>query len=86
MAPKLLLVPADTREANGAVGLNSSVVLEQGFSVGRAFGASGTPYAVLVEAEGKVASVVAVGAPAVLGLAKAGEWKRREEGRSFQCR
>jgi len=47
--------------------------LDQQFSVGRAFGASGTPSGVLVDAKGKIASGVAVGAPAVLELAKARE-------------
>ncbi len=72
-APKLLVVSAGTKEANKAMGLSSPVVLDQGFSVGSAFGASGTPSAVLVDSEGKVASEVAVGAPAVLGLAGASE-------------
>jgi hypothetical protein len=40
-------------------------------SAGRAFGASGTPSAVLVDAEGKVASELAVGASAVLEVAGA---------------
>lgn len=35
--------------------------------------ASGTPSAVLVDADGKIASDVAVGAPAVLALAGAGQ-------------
>jgi len=38
-------------------------------------GAGGTPSAVLVDVEGKIASEVAVGAPAVLELAKAGRTK-----------
>jgi hypothetical protein len=45
------------------------VVLDQQFAVGRAFGASGTPSAVLVDEEGNIASDVAVGAPGVLELA-----------------
>jgi thiol-disulfide isomerase/thioredoxin len=68
-APGLLAVSAGTEEANREMGLTSTVVLDQQFAVGRAFGASGTPSAVLVDAEGKVASEVAVGAPAVLELA-----------------
>jgi hypothetical protein len=51
------------------MGQISTVVLDQQFAAGRAFGASGTPSAVLVDAEGKIASEVAVGAPAVLELA-----------------
>jgi peroxiredoxin len=66
--PKLLFVSAGTEEDNRQMGLASTVVLDQQFAVGRAFGASGTPSAVLVDAEGKVASEVAVGAPAVLEL------------------
>ena len=70
-APKLLVVSASTAEANEAMDLLSPVVLDQRFSAGRAFGAPGTPAAVLVDAEGRVASNVAAGAPAVLALAGA---------------
>jgi peroxiredoxin/uncharacterized membrane protein YphA (DoxX/SURF4 family) len=70
-APKLLVVSAGTEEANKEMGLASPVLLDQNFTTGRAFGASGTPSAVLVDAEGKVASEVAVGAPAVMELAGA---------------
>jgi peroxiredoxin len=70
-APKLLLVSAGSEEANREMGLTSPVLLDQQFAVGRAFGASGTPSAVLVDAEGKVASEVALGAPGVLELAGA---------------
>jgi methylamine dehydrogenase accessory protein MauD len=70
-APKLLFVSAGPEEANREMGLASPVLLDQPFATGRAFGASGTPSAVLVDVEGKVASEVAVGAPAVLELAGA---------------
>jgi len=70
-APKLVVVSAGTEEANREMGLTSPVLLDQQFAAGRAFGASGTPSAVLVDSEGKVASEVAVGAPAVLELAGA---------------
>ena len=70
-APKLLVVSAGALEANKEMGLHSSVVLDQEFSVGRSFGASGTPSAILIDKEGKIASEVAVGAPAVLELAGA---------------
>jgi peroxiredoxin len=69
-APKLLIVSGGTVEANKEMGLTSTVVLDQQFAVGRLFGASGTPSAVLVDAEGMIASEVAVGAPAVLELAR----------------
>jgi hypothetical protein len=70
-APKLLVVSAGTEEANREQGLTSTMVLDQQFTAGRLFGAIGTPSAVLVDAEGRIASEVAVGAPAVLGLAGA---------------
>jgi peroxiredoxin len=72
-APEILVVSAGSAEDNRAMGLRSTVVLDQNFSVGSSFGASGTPSAVLVDSEGKVASEVAVGAPAVLGLAGASQ-------------
>jgi thiol-disulfide isomerase/thioredoxin len=70
-APKLLVVSAGAVDANKKMGLSSPVLLDQQFSVGRSFGASGTPSGVLVDKEGDVASEVAVGAQAVLALAEA---------------
>jgi hypothetical protein len=72
----MLFVSAGTKEANkemslSSPSLSSPVVLDQQFAVGRSFGASGTPSAVLVDEDGKIASEVAVGAPAVLELARA---------------
>ena len=69
-APKLLVVSAETEEANEAMELSSPVVLDQRFSIGRAFGAGVTPSVVLIDEEGKISSEVAVGAPAVLGLSQ----------------
>jgi peroxiredoxin len=67
-ASKILVVSAGTEEANAAMDLRSPVVLDEQFTVGRAFGAAGTPSAVLVDEGGRVASEVAVGVPAVLEL------------------
>jgi peroxiredoxin len=75
-APKLLVVSTGTAEANKAMGLRSKVVLDQDFTVGRRFGADGTPVAVLVDAEGNIASDLAAGAPAVLALAGASSHDR----------
>jgi thiol-disulfide isomerase/thioredoxin len=69
--PSLLVVSAGRKEANEAMGISSPVVLDQQFVVERAFGAGGTPSAVLVDEEGKIASEVAVGGQAVLELARA---------------
>jgi peroxiredoxin len=68
-APKLLVVSTGDVEENQAMGLKSPVVLDPNFSVGRSFGASGTPSAVLIDARGRIASEVAVGAPPVMALA-----------------
>jgi peroxiredoxin len=69
-APNLLVVSAGTAEANKEMSLSSTVVLDQNFSAASAFGAHGTPSAVLVDEEGKIASKLAVGAPAVLALTR----------------
>jgi peroxiredoxin len=69
-APKLLIVSTGTVEANQALGLSSPTVLDEGFQTGRAFGASGTPSAVLVDAEGRIASAVSVGGPNVMAMAR----------------
>jgi thiol-disulfide isomerase/thioredoxin len=67
-APKIVVVSTGEAERNRAQGIQSTMLLDQGFATGRQFGASGTPSAVLVDAEGKVASTVAVGGPATLAL------------------
>ena len=51
--------------------LRSTVVLDDAFQAGTAFGASGTPMGVLIDADGRIASDVAAGAKAVLDLASA---------------
>lgn len=66
--PKLLVVSTGDLEVNRAQGLKSPVVLDGGFSVGSAFGANGTPMGVLIDAEGRVASQLAVGAQGVFEL------------------
>jgi peroxiredoxin len=69
-APKLLLVSTGTPEANRAQGLRAPILLDPDFSVGQRYGVRGTPSAVLVDADGRIASDVAVGADAVLALAR----------------
>jgi peroxiredoxin len=70
-APRLLIVSAGDPAANRALGFRSPVVLDEGFAIGKAFGARGTPSAVLVDAQGRIASTVGVGARDVLALAGA---------------
>jgi thiol-disulfide isomerase/thioredoxin len=71
-APKLLVVSDGTVEENEAMGFSSPVVLDNTYAVGDAFGASGTPSAVLVDAEGRIASEVVVGASEVLEMVRSG--------------
>ena len=68
--PGLWVISTGTAEANREMGLRSPIALDPDFGIARRFGASGTPSAVLVDSEGKVASGVAVGSQAVLGLAE----------------
>ena len=76
-APELFVVSTGTAETNQAMDLRSTVVLDQNFATGQAFGVTGTPSAVLINADGKIASERAVGAPAVLALAGAQEQPTR---------
>ena len=67
-APGLVVVSYGDVEANRRLALHSPVLLDGGSGVSGRFGAGGTPSAVLVDAEGRIASSVAVGADAVLSL------------------
>lgn len=70
-APQLLVISTGASEVNRAMGLRATVVLDQTFAAGSAFQVRGTPGAVLVDAEGRIASGVASGATAVFALANA---------------
>lgn len=67
-SPRIVLVSTGDPDRNRAMGVRSTILLDQGFSVARTFGATGTPSAVLIDAQGRVTSSVAVGAPAVLAM------------------
>ncbi|MCA1845167.1 MAG: redoxin domain-containing protein [Actinobacteria bacterium] len=69
-APSVLVVSNGSPEDNRAMGLRSPLVLDKDFSTGGAFNAGGTPMAVLVDPEGRIASGVAAGAQQVWALAK----------------
>ncbi len=70
-APKLLVVSTGDPDVNRKIGLTSPIVLDADFGVGSSFGVSGTPSAVLVGANGKIASGLAVGGPNVMSLLRA---------------
>jgi peroxiredoxin/uncharacterized membrane protein YphA (DoxX/SURF4 family) len=72
-APQLFVISTGSLEANLTMGLGATVVLDPNFASGMAFHVRGTPAAVLVDAEGNVASGVANGATAVFDLANASQ-------------
>lgn len=65
----LVVIASGDADSNRAQGFRSRVLLDDHFVAGNRFGATGTPSAVIVDARGRVASAVAVGAPEVLALA-----------------
>jgi thiol-disulfide isomerase/thioredoxin len=70
-APELLVVSAGSPAANRAQGFRSRVLLDPTFSAGQMLGANGTPSALIVDEEGRVASELRSGASAVFALAGA---------------
>jgi thiol-disulfide isomerase/thioredoxin len=67
-APRLLVISEGTIEENRAMGLRSPVVLTRESDVRKLFGATGTPMAILIDTQGRIASTLVVGAPDVLSL------------------
>jgi len=67
--PELLMVSRGSVQANQAMGLRAPVLLDDSFAVAHSFGARGTPSAVIIDEQGNIASLVAVGAEPVLNLA-----------------
>ena len=65
---KLVLISSGSGEENQRMELNAPILLDNDFALGSAFGAGGTPSAVLIDAQGRIASELAVGATAVLEL------------------
>jgi thiol-disulfide isomerase/thioredoxin/uncharacterized membrane protein YphA (DoxX/SURF4 family) len=68
-APELVVISSGTLAANRGQGFRARVLLDPDFGFVRIFGAMGTPSAVVLDREGRVASEVGVGAPAVFALA-----------------
>jgi thiol-disulfide isomerase/thioredoxin len=60
-APRLVLISSGTVDANRAMGLRSTVLIDDKFFVGSLYGASGTPSGLLLDSKGKIASGLAVG-------------------------
>jgi len=71
--PRLAVVSSGDEERTRAEGFSSTVLLDEDFRAGSAFGIDGTPMAVLLGADGRIASPVSAGADAVLALANGAE-------------
>jgi thiol-disulfide isomerase/thioredoxin len=70
--PRLVVVSAgDVDEVRGE-GFQATVALDPDFAVGEAFGAGGTPMAVLLDAGGRVAAPLAAGEEAIFELTAPG--------------
>jgi peroxiredoxin len=67
-SPRLVLVSSSSQEANAQMGLRSTILRDEKFAVGMAYGAGGTPSAVLVDADGRISSTLVVGGPAVMEM------------------
>ena len=65
---RLVVVSGGAEEANRAMELRSRVVLDDGFTTGNDYGVTGTPSAIVIDEQGKVASPIVTGADAVLDL------------------
>lgn len=66
---QLLVISVGSVDDNRAQGLRSTVVLDPGFTVLKQYGGLGTPSAILIDADGRLAGPLAVGNSAVLALA-----------------
>jgi len=66
--PELVVISTSQPDEMRAQGFVSRVVLDHGVDVGRRFGSRGTPSAVRVGADGRVAAPIASGAQAVMQL------------------
>lgn len=65
---RLLIVSTGTAEDHRDLGLRSRIVLDDGFLTGRDYGATGTPSAIILNADGRVASGIASGPDDVIDL------------------
>jgi thiol-disulfide isomerase/thioredoxin len=67
--PRLVVISSGDEDRTREEGFRSTVLLDEEHRVGSAFGADGTPMAVLIGADGRVASRPVAGADAVFTLA-----------------
>jgi thiol-disulfide isomerase/thioredoxin len=68
-APRLLLISSGSVHDNEELRLRAPILLDQAFATGTKFGTTATPSGILVDANGRIASQLAIGAPGVMTLA-----------------
>jgi thiol-disulfide isomerase/thioredoxin len=68
-APRLVIVSSGDEASTRAEGFSSTVALDADFAAGSAFEAGGTPMAVLLDRDGRIASPLVAGAEDVFALA-----------------
>jgi len=66
-----VLITSGTEAQAEAYTFASEIGFDQSFATGRQFGASGTPSAILIAADGTIGSGLAVGGPAIMELLRA---------------
>ena len=66
--PELLLISSGEAEKNRELGLKGAVILDDEKEIAGKLGMDGTPSAVLINENGKIASEVAVGAESIFAL------------------
>jgi thiol-disulfide isomerase/thioredoxin len=72
-APRLVLVSSGSRDANHAMDLKATVLIDDEFAVGHLYGAKGTPTGLLLDSKGMIASELAVGASALMEILAPGQ-------------
>jgi cytochrome oxidase Cu insertion factor (SCO1/SenC/PrrC family) len=68
-APRMLVLAAGSAQENRELGLTVPILVDANSAAASAYGAGGTPSALLLDPDGRVVSTLAVGAPSVLALA-----------------
>ena len=67
-SPRLVVISSGSEDETRAEGFSSTVILDSTHAVGHAFGAAGTPMAVLLDRAGRVSTPLAAGEHAVFSL------------------
>jgi hypothetical protein len=84
VAAKLVLLSSGKAEAHAAMALRSTILLDENLVGAAAFGARGTPMAVLLNDDGTLGSDILSGASSILEFARR-ELRRQQDGIINEC-